>query len=97
MSLFHLTSKRPIYKIAILSLLFLTLQNLNAQEGPNLNDAQGKRHGEWKVNFPGSNQTKFEGTFNHGKETGKFKFYKKVTKSIQVQLWILILVAILLR
>ena len=77
MSLFHLTSKRPISKIAILSLLFLTLQNLNAQEGPNLNDAQGKRHGEWKVNFPGSNQTKFEGTFNHGKETGKFKFYKK--------------------
>ena len=73
----HLTSKSIISKITIFSLLFLTLQNLKAQEGPNLTDAQGERHGEWKVNFPGTNQTKFEGSFNHGKETGKFKLYKK--------------------
>ena len=64
-------------KVACFSITFLVFQNIKAQEGPNLTDAQGKRHGEWKVNFPGSSQTKFEGTFNHGKETGKFKFYKK--------------------
>ena len=77
MSLSNFSIKSLAIKIACFSLTFLTIQSINAQEGPNLTDAQGKRHGEWKVNFPGSTQTKFEGTFNHGKETGKFKFYKK--------------------
>jgi len=77
MSLFNFSTKSIVYQWACFSFIFLAFQNLNAQEGANLSDAQGKRHGEWKVNFPGTNQTKFEGTFNHGKETGKFKFYKK--------------------
>ena len=40
-------------------------------------DDQGRRHGAWKVDFEGTSNPKFEGTFNHGEETGKFKFYKK--------------------
>ncbi|WBL24613.1 toxin-antitoxin system YwqK family antitoxin [Zunongwangia sp. HGR-M22] len=69
--------KINISKLAIVTILLFFFQGLIAQEGPNQKDAQGKRDGLWKVNFPGTNQTKFEGVFNHGKETGKFKFYKQ--------------------
>lgn len=50
---------------------------LMGQAQVNQYDNQGKRNGHWKVNFEGTSQTKFEGNFEHGKETGKFKFYKK--------------------
>lgn len=40
-------------------------------------DEQGERHGYWKVNFEGTSNPKFEGNFEHGKERGVFKFYKK--------------------
>lgn len=50
---------------------------LFAQENLNQTDDQGRRHGDWKINFEGSDEVKFEGTFHHGKETGEFKFYKK--------------------
>lgn len=40
-------------------------------------DADGKKHGAWKVNFEGTQHPKFEGTFQHGEEVGEFKFYKK--------------------
>lgn len=40
-------------------------------------DAEGRRNGPWKVNFEGTSNPKFEGTFDHGKEVGPFKFYKK--------------------
>lgn len=43
----------------------------------NQKDAEGRRNGEWKVTFEGTNKPKFEGTFDHGKEIGVFKFYKK--------------------
>ncbi|WP_241910449.1 toxin-antitoxin system YwqK family antitoxin [Pseudotamlana carrageenivorans] len=38
-------------------------------------DANGKRHGIWKKNFDNTNIVRYEGAFNHGKETGLFKFY----------------------
>lgn len=43
----------------------------------NQTDENGKKHGYWKANFEGTTNPKFEGTFEHGKETGEFKFYKK--------------------
>lgn len=48
---------------------------LSAQK--NQVDDKGRRHGYWKVNFEGTGNPKFEGTFEHGQETGTFKFYKK--------------------
>lgn len=39
-------------------------------------DSQGKRHGKWLKKYDGSDQVRYEGTFDHGKEVGKFKFYK---------------------
>lgn len=41
-------------------------------------DANGERHGFWKKNFENTDQPKYEGTFEHGKEVGTFKFYKLV-------------------
>ena len=43
----------------------------------NVLDEQGRRHGHWKVDFEGTNKTKFEGTYEHGKQTGSFVFFKK--------------------
>ncbi len=38
-------------------------------------DAQGERHGIWKKHYPKSDQLRYEGKFEHGKEVGEFKFY----------------------
>jgi antitoxin component YwqK of YwqJK toxin-antitoxin module len=46
-----------------------------SQSGINQYDSQGKRHGVWKKMFPGTQQTRYEGTFEHGKEIGEFRFY----------------------
>lgn len=58
----------------LLYLFLLTPIALVAQE-INQFDAQGERHGPWKKTYPGSDQVKYEGTFEHGKEVGVFKFY----------------------
>ncbi len=47
---------------------------ITAQEINQL-DENGKRHGVWKKKFPKSDQLRYEGTFDHGKEVGTFKFY----------------------
>lgn len=59
--------------------LFLTfiLTNVSAQSINQL-DGKGERHGFWKKNFEETDQPKYEGTFEHGKEIGTFKFYKLV-------------------
>ncbi|OBX25931.1 antitoxin component YwqK of YwqJK toxin-antitoxin module [Gelidibacter algens] len=61
-----------------LFVLFLTLflTTSHAQDGINLLDNEGKRHGLWKKNYEGTDQPRYEGTFKHGKEAGVFKFYK---------------------
>ncbi len=38
-------------------------------------DANGKRHGMWKGYHNESKRLRYEGTFEHGKEVGVFKFY----------------------
>jgi len=53
----------------------LSFTNILAQADVNQMDAQGKRHGVWKKYFPNTKQLRYEGQFDHGKETGTFKFY----------------------
>jgi len=48
--------------------------SISAQEVNQL-DAAGERHGVWKKQFPSSEQLRYEGQFEHGKEVGTFKFY----------------------
>jgi antitoxin component YwqK of YwqJK toxin-antitoxin module len=45
-----------------------------AQETNKL-DAGGKKHGLWRGYYDESKRVKYEGTFDHGIETGIFKFY----------------------
>ncbi|MDX1462850.1 MAG: toxin-antitoxin system YwqK family antitoxin, partial [Marinirhabdus sp.] len=52
-----------------------TAPPLLAQDDVNQMDAQGKRHGVWKKYYPGTQQLRYEGQFDHGKEVGTFKFY----------------------
>jgi antitoxin component YwqK of YwqJK toxin-antitoxin module len=53
---------------------FLSLPSVLAQEINQL-DANGERHGLWKKNYQATSQLRYEGTFEHGKEVGIFKFY----------------------
>lgn len=48
---------------------FATAQEVNKL------DAQGKKHGLWKGTYAESKRPRYEGTFDHGKETGTFKFF----------------------
>ncbi|RZJ61249.1 MAG: hypothetical protein EOO45_23510 [Flavobacterium sp.] len=60
--------------IAVLIALFF-LNFGFAQEGINKLDEKGQRHGVWKGTYDGSKRPRYEGTFEHGKETGVFKFF----------------------
>lgn len=46
-----------------------------SQSDINQTDAEGKRHGLWKKFYDGTSQLRYEGTFDHGKEVGEFKFF----------------------
>ncbi len=59
----------------ILLSLFFNLTAVLSQEEINQFDTQGKRHGVWKKTFENSEQIRYEGTFNHGKEIGVFNYY----------------------
>lgn len=60
--------------------IFLLLAWFSFGQEVNQFDSNGKRHGIWKKNFDGTNQVRYQGTFEHGKEIGEFKFYKLVKK-----------------
>ena len=67
--------------ILITLLTFLSFQNF-AQETNKL-DEKGQRHGLWKGIYEESKRPRYEGTFDHGKETGTFKFFDD-TKELKV-------------
>lgn len=64
-------------KCIVFIILTFYLTNVSAQDINQLDD-KGARHGFWKKNFDQTDQPKYEGTFEHGKEKGTFKFYKLV-------------------
>lgn len=55
-------------------IFFCSLQAFS-QSDINKMDSQGQRHGVWKKTYPGTEQLRYEGVFEHGKEVGDFKFY----------------------
>ncbi len=61
-------------KIVFLFLLFGAFI-ANAQDKINQLDDKGERHGLWRGTHKESNRVRYEGTFNHGKETGIFKYF----------------------
>ena len=62
--------------IGLLISLFITSfcfsQNINQF------DENGKRHGVWQKTFEGTDDLRYQGQFEHGKEVGLFKYYKLV-------------------
>jgi len=68
-----------IYKRIIIGLLFLNAFFASAQDF-NKVDADGKKDGVWKGTYEVSKRPRYEGTFNHGKETGVFKFFDDTKK-----------------
>jgi len=69
-----------ISKKIIFGLLFLTALVSNAQTDINKVDASGKKDGLWKGTYAESKRPRYEGTFDHGKETGVFKFFDDTKK-----------------
>jgi len=62
-------------------LFFLT--SLSFAQKINQYDENGKRHGIWQKNYEGTDEPRYIGQFEHGKEVGLFKYYKLVrTKSM---------------
>ncbi len=55
--------------------IFFGLNPLYSQSEINQMDTNGQRHGVWKKYFEGTKQLRYEGTFDHGKEVGDFKYY----------------------
>lgn len=62
-------------KFSLLLLLLLSVNLLFAQD-INKMDAAGKRHGLWRGTYEKSKKPRYEGTFDHGKEVGTFKFFE---------------------
>ncbi|MEQ3655846.1 MAG: hypothetical protein ABNH00_08280 [Dokdonia sp.] len=60
---------------SIVCVNFITAQDFNQT------DEQGKRHGPWKKFYPGSQQLRYKGTFDHGQEVGTFSFYSLESKN----------------
>lgn len=56
-------------------LLFLVFTHSLIAQDLNQVDSQGKKHGLWKGTYADTGRPRYEGTFDHGKETGVFKFY----------------------
>ncbi len=65
-------------------IIFLTFFNLTfyPQKAINSLDSNGLRHGDWKGYYEKSKNLRFEGNFNHGKETGVFIYYADSDKNI---------------
>lgn len=61
-----------IFKIAFFLLVFTS--QFYAQDSINLLDKNGKFHGKYRK-FHANGNLRYEGTFEHGKEVGIFKFY----------------------
>ncbi|MEN9908291.1 MAG: hypothetical protein RLZZ540_1440 [Bacteroidota bacterium] len=66
---------KTLYRISLITLVFLSFCSLQAQNPFNNLDANGKKEGLWKGFYPESKRPRYEGTFSHGKEIGVFKFF----------------------
>lgn len=78
--------KQKLYLVLIFTII---LTHSFAQESVNKFDKDGKRHGLWTKNYHKTDQKRYEGFFNHGKEIDSFKYYtlsggKSVLSAVKV-------------
>jgi len=55
-----------------------------SQTDSNKLDVKGLKHGLWKGFYEPSKRMRYQGTFNHGKEIGTFKYYDDNTVQVVV-------------
>ena len=65
------------------SIALLSFHFSFAQTDVNQLDANGKRHGVWKK-FYTNKRIRYQGRFDHGKETGTFKYYSAASSEYPV-------------
>lgn len=63
------------YLILLLSVFAISSTTAQNEVAPNKLDSKGKKHGQWNGFFEKKKTVKYEGTFDHGVETGVFTFY----------------------
>jgi antitoxin component YwqK of YwqJK toxin-antitoxin module len=56
-------------------IILLLISSFSFAQDINKFDENGKRHGLWKGTHEGSKRPRYEGTFEHGKEVGMFKYF----------------------
>ena len=64
-----------LYLVLLSTLFAFTASFSQNTPAPNKLDSNGKKHGQWSGFFDNKQVIKYEGTFNHGVETGTFTFY----------------------
>lgn len=70
-------------KLLLAVIFTITLTSVVVHSQVNKFDENGNRHGVWKKNYPNTDQVRYQGKFNHGKEIDTFKYYKlKRKKSV---------------
>jgi len=67
-----MTLRHSIFIITLTSFHLILL----SQDNVNQLNKSGNRHGYWTKNFEGTQQMRYEGNFENGKEIGLFKYYK---------------------
>lgn len=73
---------RILYKNIFLVLIAFQFVNLHSQNSFNKLDEKGKKQGVWKGVYEDTKNPKYEGTFEHGKEVGKFVFFDNTKSKI---------------
>ncbi|MBR9846007.1 MAG: toxin-antitoxin system YwqK family antitoxin [Algicola sp.] len=82
--------KQNIMKHLFFMFILTMLTSISyAQDIVNQFDEEGKRHGVWRKYYDKTDQLRYEGRFDHGKEVDTFKFYtldrkKSVLSAIKV-------------
>ena len=66
---------RTLYKNIFIIVLLFNFLNLHSQNEFNKLDDKGNKQGQWKGVYEDTKNTKYEGTFEHGKEVGLFVFF----------------------
>jgi antitoxin component YwqK of YwqJK toxin-antitoxin module len=67
--------KKNMARFFKIGFCILFSQTLMSQVDFNKLDSQGKKHGFWKGFYEESKRSRYEGTFEHGNEIGKFQFF----------------------
>ncbi len=66
---------KKIPTVIVLVHLFLLQVSAFAQQQSNVLDENGKKHGFWRGVYDQSKRPRYEGTFDHGNETGTFTYF----------------------